>query len=50
METVKGYTVEDFLKMSVADFLMLDFTKEELDKAMKMIDEHGSLIDNDKNL
>ena len=41
METVKGYTVDDLLKMGITELFTLGFTKEELDKAVNMIEEHG---------
>ena len=41
METVKGYTVDDLLKMGITELFTLGFTQEELDKAVKMIEEHG---------
>lgn len=41
METVKGYTVDDLLKMGITSLFTLGFTEDELEKAVKMIEEHG---------
>ncbi len=54
METVKGYTIHDLLKMGITELFTSGFTDEELDKAVKMIEEYDEndeqSFDNTDNL